>query len=329
MRQTKPIKRTRPKRRGRNNQTRDKRETGPDLDAWKPRTELGRKVKAKEILSIDEILDSGKAILESEIVDSLLTLESDLLLIGQAKGKFGGGQRRTFRQTQKKTMEGNKPKFSALAVVGDKDGHVGLGLGSAKETLPAREKAIKQAKLNIFKIRRGTGSWEDSSSESHSIPFAVEGKSGSVIVKLLPAPKGKGLIIEKEAAKVLALAGVKNVWSKTFGQTKKKINFIKALEIALRKLSTTRVLPKHKTKLAIIEGTAPKNKISAKEFEEVAVVKATETKSEPKTKKVNKNEGEEQEAKPVKKKEKKETKKKESTKSANKEKKSKESKSQE
>jgi len=234
------------------------RDEGPDLDAWQPKTELGRMVKNKEILSIDEILNSGRTILEPEIVDSLLTLESDLLLIGQAKGKFGGGQRRIFRQTQKKTMEGNKPKFTAMAVVGDKDGHIGIGLGSAKETMPARRKALRKAKLNLFKVRRGTGSWEDASDEPHSIPFAVEGKTGSVIIRLMPAPKGKGLVVEKEAAKVLELAGIRNVWSKTYGQTKNKVNFIKALEKALRKLSDTKVGEEHVRKLSILEGSRKK-----------------------------------------------------------------------
>jgi small subunit ribosomal protein S5 len=233
----------------------DQRDSTPDLGGWRPKTELGRMVKNKEILSIDEILDAGRTILEPEIVDSLLKLDNDLLLIGQAKGKFGGGQRRIFRQTQKKTMEGNKPKFTAMAVVGDHDGHVGIGLGSAKETMPAREKAVRQAKLNIFKIRRGTGSWEDAGGEPHSIPFAVQGKTGSVIIKLFPAPKGKGLVVEKEAAKVLKMAGIRNVWSKTFGQTKNKVNFIKALEDALRHLSSTKVLPEQAVRLAILEGS--------------------------------------------------------------------------
>lgn len=225
-----------------------------NLDNWVPRTELGRMVRNKDITDIDEILDSGRTILEPEIADTLLQLEADLLLIGQAKGKFGGGQRRIFRQTQKKTMEGNKPKFTAMAVVGDKNGHVGFGLGSAKETMPAREKAVRQAKLNLFKIRRGTGSWEDASDEPHSIPFAVEGKTGSVVIRLMPAPKGKGLVVEKEVAKVLALAGIHNVWSKTLGQTKNKVNFMKALERALRKLSSTKVQPRHTEILSIVEG---------------------------------------------------------------------------
>src|SRR3989344_2686360 len=77
------------------------------IASWKPKTEIGMAVKSGKIKNIDEILSGGKKILEPEIVDSLMHLESDLLSIGQAKGKFGGGKRRAWRQTQKKTMEGN------------------------------------------------------------------------------------------------------------------------------------------------------------------------------------------------------------------------------
>src|SRR3989344_201434 len=78
------------------------------VEAWTPKTALGKKVKAGAITTIDEVLDNHVSIFEAQIVDALLPqLETDLLLIGQAKGKFGGGQRRVFRQTQKKTAEGN------------------------------------------------------------------------------------------------------------------------------------------------------------------------------------------------------------------------------
>ena len=103
--------------------------------------------------SVDEILDSGRTILEPEIVDTLLELETEMLLIGQAKGKFGGGARRVFKQTQKKTKEGNKPSFASNAVVGNQNGLVGVGYGKSKETVPAREKAIRNAKKNIFKMQ--------------------------------------------------------------------------------------------------------------------------------------------------------------------------------
>ncbi len=222
---------------------------------WTPKTILGKKVQSGQITSIDEILSSGKAILEPEITDSLLNLESELLLIGQAKGKFGGGQRRVFRQTQKKTREGNKPKFTTLAVIGNKDGYVGIGIGKSKETVPAREKAIKSAKLNVFKIARGSGSWESDSKEPNSIPFAVTGKCGSVELTLMPAPKGKGLCVEKECAKILALAGIQDVWSKSFGQTKNKINLIAACEKALRQLAKVKTRPHDTEVLSMVKGS--------------------------------------------------------------------------
>jgi len=226
----------------------------PDAIDWEPKTELGRRVKDREIVNIDDILDQSLKILEPQIVDALLSLEQDLLLIGQSKGKFGGGSRRVFRQTQKKTREGNKPKFSTIAVVGDRDGHIGIGFGKAKETVPAREKAIRKAKLNIFKIRRGCGSWQCGCRTPHSIPFRVKGKCGSVEIELIPAPKGKGLCCEGEIAKILSLAGIKDIWTKTRGQTKNKINFIYACEDALRKLVKTKVQPEHFSTLAIVEG---------------------------------------------------------------------------
>lgn len=222
---------------------------------WNPKTTLGKKVVGGQINDIDMILDNGMPIMEPEITESLLpSLESELLMIGQAKGKFGGGQRRIFRQTQKKTREGNKPQFTTMAVIGNKDGYIGIGLGKSKETVPAREKAIKNAKLNVFKISRGSGSWESNSKEPNSIPFAVSGKCGSVELTLMPAPKGKGLCVEKECQKILRLAGIKDVWSKTRGQTKNKINLIKACEQALKKLSTTKIRANDVETLSLQEG---------------------------------------------------------------------------
>jgi len=229
-----------------------------DTSSWNPKTEIGRKVKSGEIKDIDEILDRGIPILEPEIVDSLLPdLEVELLLIGQSKGKFGGGQRRIFKQTQKKTSEGNKPQFSTMAVVGNKDGYVGVGLGKSKETVPAREKAIRRAKMNIFKIRRGCGSWQCGCGEPHSIPFSVTGKCGSSIIKIMPAPKGKGLCIEQECQKVLTLAGIRDVWSKTFGQTRTKGNLVMACINALKQLMETKLSPEMEQK--VVEGRIKKN----------------------------------------------------------------------
>ncbi|MBU0460173.1 MAG: 30S ribosomal protein S5 [Nanoarchaeota archaeon] len=240
-----------------------KRNSGPrnysnqerEVPEWNPKTDLGKKVKSGEITDLDDIFDSGEIIFESEVVDLLLPdLEEDLLLIGQAKGKFGGGQRRIFRQTQKKTREGNKIKFTTCAVVGNKNGYVGVGIGKSKETVPARDKAKRRARLNLMRIRRGCGTWASDAREANSIPFAVEGKCGSVKIKLMPAPKGKGLCVEKECAKILTLAGIKDIWSKTQGQTKTKLNLIYALVDALKKLSEIKIKPEDVAKLGIVEG---------------------------------------------------------------------------
>jgi len=221
-------------------------------EKWIPKTEVGRKVMSGDITSIDQILDKGIRIMESEIVDILIpTLETDLLLVGQSKGKFGGGARRVFRQTQKKTMEGNKPSFATIAIVGDRNGHVGMGYGKSRETVPAREKAIRNAKLNMIKVLRGSGSWEDLSTEANSIPFAVSGRCGSIRVTLMPAPKGKGLIAQREIAKMFALAGIKDIWTKTSGQTISRMNYAKAVFSALQQLSKTKIQQKHVEELKI------------------------------------------------------------------------------
>ncbi|MBW2971314.1 30S ribosomal protein S5 [Candidatus Woesearchaeota archaeon] len=233
------------------------------LESWHPKTSLGRKVKNGEITSIDYILDNGLKILEPEIVDILMPeLEKDLLLVGQSKGKFGGGKRRIFRQTQKKTPEGNKPKFATYAVVGNNDGYIGIGKGKAKETVPARDKSFRRAKLNIIKIRRGCGSWECSCKEPHSIPYAVEGKVGSVEIKLMPAPKGAGLVVEKECQRMLEFAGVKDVYSKSIGQTQTKVNLVGACFKAMKKLMDTRVHTDYIEKLGIQEGKVKKQEES-------------------------------------------------------------------
>jgi len=214
---------------------REKRETEKRLGEWKPKTKLGRMVKEGKIKDVDEILEKEK-ILEQEVIDSLLKLKSDLLAIGQAKGKFGGGKRRAWRQTQKKTAEGNVPTFACMTVVGNKKGYVGLGHGRAKETLPARAKASRNAKLNIIKVERGCGSFDCICQEKHSIPFKTEGKCGSSRIILWPAPQGTGLVIGEECKKILKLVGIKDIYSKTFGHTKTTFNLAKACMDALKNI---------------------------------------------------------------------------------------------
>lgn len=235
-----------------------------DKEKWKPKTELGKKVKSGEITNINQILFTGQKILEPEIVDTLLPdLQYDLLTIGQSKGKFGGGKRSIWKQTQKKTREGNKPKFSTLAVVGNKDGYVGVGKGKAKETVPAREKAIRQAKLNIIPVVRGCGSWECGCSTHHSIPFKVQGKSGSIVITLMPAPKGVGLVSEGQVRKILGFAGIKDVYSKARGNTTTKLNLLFACFNALKKLNKIKIQSSYVEKAGVNIGSKDgKEKIS-------------------------------------------------------------------
>ena len=221
---------------------------------WIPKTDLGRKVKSGEITDIDDIIGKGIKITEAEIVDFLLPdLESDFLLIGQAKGKAGGGKRIIVRKTQKVTTEKPRPKFSALAVVGNGKGYVGMGIGASNEALPAREKALTKAKKNLIKIKLGCGSWECWCGTPHSIPFKINGRESSVRMSLMPAPKGSGLVITDECKKVVKMAGVKDIWSKTTGQTSTRINLIRACFKAFKQLSEMKIKEDFHKKAGIVD----------------------------------------------------------------------------
>ncbi len=204
---------------------------------WVPKTQLGKDVLAGKIKSIDEILESGKRILEPEIVDHLLPgLKEEMILIGGRTGKGGGSQRIPIRITARMKKSGRRFRMSAFIVIGNEDGYVGIGKGVSVDARKAVEKARRRAKLNIIKVKRGCGSWECGCGEMHSIPFRTEGKSGSVRVILYPAPKGVGLVADDESKKILRLAGIKDVWVKTFGNTSMHINLITAIYNALKNL---------------------------------------------------------------------------------------------
>ncbi|MFH1326532.1 MAG: 30S ribosomal protein S5 [archaeon] len=205
------------------------------LQEWIPKTKLGIEVKNGKITNIDNILEKDRKILEPEIIDSLINVKSDLISVGQAKGKFGGGKRRAWRQTQRKTKEGNVPTFSTMAVIGDENGHVGIGTGKAKETLPARDKSIRKAKLNLIYVERTCSAFDCACKEPHTVPFKVEGKAGSVRVTLIPAPQGTGLVVGNELKKVLSLSGIKDVYSRTSGRKRTTFNLVKACINALKK----------------------------------------------------------------------------------------------
>lgn len=98
----------------------------------------------------------------------------------------------------------------------------------------AINKAIIDAKLNIIPVKRGCGSWECRCNEPHSVPFRVTGSSGSLRVILIPAPRGTGLVAGDLGKIVLRLAGIKDVWSNTKGETRTPTNLAKAFYEALK-----------------------------------------------------------------------------------------------
>ena len=167
-----------------------------------------------------EVFDRNLPLLEPEIVDYLLP---DLKYIRLDVGIV-----------QRVTDAGRRSRFRVIVVVGNEDGFVGVGSGKARQYLEALNKALRNAKLNITPVRRGCGSWECRCGEPHSIPFTVEGKSGSVRIVLKPAPKGTGLVAGDVAKAVLRLAGIKDVWTQAFGETRTTINFAKSVVNALR-----------------------------------------------------------------------------------------------
>jgi len=190
------------------------------LEKWVPRTRVGKMVVEGKITSLKEIFDRGLPLLEPEIVDYLLP---DLKYV-----------RLDIGIVQRMTDAGRRSRFRVVVVVGNENGFVGVGSGKAPQYLDALRKALRNAKLNITPVRRGCGSWECRCGEPHSIPFIVEGKSGSVRAILKPAPKGTGLAAGDVAKAVLRLAGIKDVWTQTFGETRTTINFAKAVANALR-----------------------------------------------------------------------------------------------
>lgn len=208
-----------------------------EIKGWVPKTGLGKMVFEGKIKSIDEILEEGLRILEPQIVDILLpNLKSEIILIGGRTGKGGGVQRIPIRITAKMTKSGRRFRMGAFVVVGNENGIVGIGSGKAPDARNAILKATQKAKMNLIKVKRGCGSWECGCKEEHSIPFKTEGKCGSVRVILYPAPKGVGLVADDTSKKILRLAGIKDVWIKTFGNTSMRKNLVTAIYNALKNL---------------------------------------------------------------------------------------------
>jgi small subunit ribosomal protein S5 len=205
---------------------------------WTPKTKLGKIVAAGEI-TLDEIFNSGKKIKEHEIVDRLIPgLQSEVIFIGGSPGKGGGIKRTSTRRTARMHRSGRRYRVSAVAVVGDGNGHVGIGKAQSLENRDAVDKAIVVAKLNIIPVKRACGSWECACGFNHSIPIKVVGKSGSVRVTLMPAPKGIGLCINDEAKKIIRLAGIKDIWSMNTGETRSRVNYAFAIYDAFKRMNS-------------------------------------------------------------------------------------------
>lgn len=230
------------------------------IEDWVPRTELGKEVMEGKITSLDEIFATGRKIKESEIIDKLLPqLQSEIIFIGGSPGKGGGDQKTPTRRTARMHRSGRRYKISALVVVGDGDKYIGVGKGAAIENRVALNKATQDAKLNIIPVKKGCGSWECACGEAHSIPYEIKGKKGSVTVALRPAPKGLGLCISDEAKKVMRLAGVRDIWTKSFGETRSRVNYIEAIFDAFKKINRIREGPvpaKEETAAEETESTA-------------------------------------------------------------------------
>jgi small subunit ribosomal protein S5 len=207
---------------------------------WQPRTRLGRMVQRGEITSMAQALRTGLPLREPEIVDILLPELDDEVL--------------SVKMVQRMTDSGRRVKFAITTVVGNKDGYVGLGYAKGKEVGPAIRKSIDNAKINIIEIRRGCGSWECGCGKPHSLPFAVRGKCGSVEVTFKPAPRGISLAAGNIAKHILRLAGIKDAWAYTSGETRTQVNYAKAAFYALAKTAQMKVTRTQEEELHIVSG---------------------------------------------------------------------------
>merc|ERR1712210_160712 len=133
---------------------------------------------------------------------------------------------------QKMTSAGQRNRFVCYVLVGDTNGDIGLGSKCAKEVATAIRGGIIAAKLSLIPVRRGF--WGTKLGAPHTVPMKVTGKCGSVSVRLIPAPRGSGVVGSPTLKKMLNFAGVADVFSCSCGHTRTKGNFMKATFEALR-----------------------------------------------------------------------------------------------
>jgi small subunit ribosomal protein S2e len=135
------------------------------------------------------------------------------------------------KPVQKQTRAGQRTRFKAIVVIGDSEGHIGLGIKTSKEVATAIRAAIIIAKLSVVPIRRGY--WGTNLGEPHSLPTKESGKCGSVTVRLIPAPRGTGLVASPAVKRLLQLAGVQDIYTASAGSTKTLENTLKATFVAV------------------------------------------------------------------------------------------------
>jgi len=199
--------------RGRGRGDRGPRGRRDDKKDWVPVTKLGRLVKAGKIMKLEEIFMFSIPIKEYQIVDHFLDgkLKDEVLKLAPV---------------QKQTRAGQRTRFKAFVVVGDENGHVGLGVKCSKEVATSIRGAIIDAKMKITPVRRGY--WGNKFGQPHTVPSKVTGKCGSVRFRLIPAPRGTGIVAARAAKKLLQFAGVKDVYTCSTGTTRTLGNFVKA-----------------------------------------------------------------------------------------------------
>jgi len=189
-------------------------------EVWIPKTSIGKRVMSGEINSMEEILSQGLRIQEAGIVKKLLPdLKTEVIDVGII---------------QKMTPNGQSTRFKALVAAGNENGWLGIGMGKSKQMRIAIEKANNAAYLSVSPVKLGCGSWECRCDQKHSVPFKVKGKGGSVVIEILPAPRGLGLVAGRKIRNLLKMAGLKDAWTTAKGSTPTMNSTSKAVLECLR-----------------------------------------------------------------------------------------------